>query len=94
MRHLQIILALEMHTYSITTLIMVIHSLIKDKYTALLQQELQNPYWCLHDPVTIKSYQMSTEMDIETTPHFMYFSGNTLTVSLDQLTKYNSFITL
>ena len=25
-----------------------------DKYTALLQQELQNPYWCLHDPVTIK----------------------------------------
>ena len=21
---------------------------------ALLQQELQNPYWCLHDPVTIK----------------------------------------
>ena len=26
----------------------------KDKYTALLQQELHNPYWCLHDPVTIK----------------------------------------
>ena len=23
-----------------------------DKYTALLQQELQNPYWCLYDPVT------------------------------------------
>ena len=23
----------------------------KDKYTALLQQELQNPYWCLHDPI-------------------------------------------
>ena len=22
----------------------------KDKYTALLQQELQNPYWCLHTP--------------------------------------------
>ena len=22
-----------------------------DKYTALLQQELQNPYWCLHDPI-------------------------------------------
>ena len=21
----------------------------QDKYTALLQQELQNPYWCLHD---------------------------------------------
>ena len=26
----------------------------KDKYTALLQQELQNPYWCLHDPITTK----------------------------------------
>ena len=26
----------------------------KDKYTALLQQELQNPYWCLHDPLTTK----------------------------------------
>ena len=23
----------------------------KDKYAALLQQELQNPYWCLHDPI-------------------------------------------
>ena len=28
----------------------------KDKYTALLQQELQNPYWCLHDLITTKSY--------------------------------------
>ena len=44
----------------------------KDKYTALLQQELQNPYWCLHDPITTKGYQISTEMDIETTPHAMY----------------------
>ena len=30
----------------------------KDKYTALLQQELQNPYWCLCDPITNKSYQI------------------------------------
>ena len=43
-----------------------------DKYTALLQQELQNPY-CLHDPITTKSYQISSEMDIETMPHAMYF---------------------
>ena len=49
----------------------------KDKYTALLQQELQNPCWCLHDPVTTKCYQMSTDMDMETMPHTMYFSGNT-----------------
>ena len=27
----------------------------KDKYTALLQQELQNLYWCLHNPITTKS---------------------------------------
>ena len=53
----------------------------KDKYTALLQQELQNPYWCLDNPVTTKSYQISTEMDIETMPHAMYFSGNLKTVT-------------
>ena len=53
----------------------------KDKYTALLQQELQNPYWCLHDPITTKSYQVYSDMDIETMPHAMYFSGNTSTVT-------------
>ena len=53
----------------------------KDQYTALLQQELQNLYWCLHNPVTINSYQISMEMDIETMPHTMYFSGNTETVT-------------
>ena len=46
-----------------------------------MQQELQNPYWCLHDPVTTKSYQISTEMDIETMLHAMYFSGNAETVT-------------
>ena len=53
----------------------------KDKYTALLQQELQNPYWCLHDPITTQSYQISSDMDIETTPHTMYFDGNASTVT-------------
>ena len=53
----------------------------KDKHTALLQQELQNCYWCLHDPITTKSYQISTEMDIETMPHAMYFLGNTKTIT-------------
>ena len=48
----------------------------KDKYMMLLQQELQNPYWCLHDPIATKSYHISSEMDIETMPHAMYFSGN------------------
>ena len=53
----------------------------KDKYTALLQQELQNPYWCLHSPIATKSYQISSEMDIETMPHAMYFSGNKETIT-------------
>ena len=33
----------------------------RDKYTALLQQELQNPYWNLHDPITTKSYKTKRE---------------------------------
>ena len=49
---------------------------MRDKYTALLQQELQNPYWNLHDPIMTKRY-----MDIETMPHAMYFTGNSDTVT-------------
>ena len=52
----------------------------KDKYTALLQKELQNPYWCSHDPIMTKSYQISTEMNTEA----MYFSGN-----IEVVTKIN-----
>ena len=54
---------------------------VRDKYTALLQQELQNPYWNLHDPIMTKSYQISKDMDIETMPHAMYFTGNPDTVA-------------
>ena len=52
-----------------------------DKYTALLQQELQNPYWNLHDSITTKSYQISKDMDTETMPHAMYFMGDPDTVT-------------
>ena len=52
-----------------------------DKYTTLLQQELQNPYWCLHDPITTKSYQISSEIDIETMSHAMYFPGGKATIT-------------
>ena len=55
-----------------------------DKYTALLQQELQNPYWNLHNPIMTKSYQISKDMDIEMMPHAMYFTGD-----LDTVTKIN-----
>ena len=53
----------------------------KDKYTALLQQEIQNLSWCLHNPITTKSYQISSEMDVETMPHAMYFSGSKETIA-------------
>ena len=56
----------------------------RDKYTELLQQELQNPYWNLHNPITNKTYQISKDMDIETMPHAMYFTGD-----LDTVTKIN-----
>ena len=42
-----------------------------DKYPVLLQQELQNPYWCLHDLIATKSYQISSDMDVETMLHTM-----------------------
>ena len=52
-----------------------------DKYTALLQQELQNPYWNLHDPIMTKSYQLSKDMDMEMMPHAMYFTGDFDTIT-------------
>ena len=52
-----------------------------DKYTALLQQALQNSYRCLHDPITTKSYQISLEMDIEMMHHAMYFSSDKVTIT-------------
>ena len=48
----------------------------------MLQQELQNPYWNLHDPIMTKS--CLKDMDIETMPHAMYFTNN-----LDTVTKIN-----
>ena len=53
----------------------------KDKYATLLQKELQNPYWCLHDPIATKSYKISFVKNIETMPHAMYFSGNKETIA-------------
>ena len=55
-----------------------------DKYTALLQQELQNPYLNLHDPIMTKSYQISKDMDIEMMPHAIYFTDH-----FDTITKIN-----
>ena len=62
----------------------------KDKYTALLQQELQNPYWNLHDPIVTKSYQISKNMDIETMPHVMYFNEDSDTVTKSNQVPYQT----
>ena len=56
----------------------------------MLQQELQNLYWCLHDPITIQSYQISSDMDIETVPHTMYFDGNVNTVTKINYVPYQT----
>ena len=63
-----------------------------DKYTALLQQELQNPYWNLHDPIMTKNYQISKDMDIETMPHAMYFMGNPDTVTKINHIPYQTIV--
>ena len=63
-----------------------------DKYTALLKQKLQNPYWNLHDPITTKSYQISKDMDIETMPHAMDFTSNTDTVTKINHIPYQTIV--
>ena len=63
-----------------------------DKYTALLQQELQNPYWNLHDPIMTKSYQISKDMDIELMPHAMYFTGDSDTVTKINHVPYQTIV--
>ena len=63
-----------------------------DKYTALLQQELQNPYWNLHDPITTKSYLISKDMDIEMMPHTMYFTDDPDTVTKINHVPYQTIV--
>ena len=63
-----------------------------DKYTALLQQKLQNPYWNLHNPIMTNSYQISKDMDIETMPHAMYFTGDPDTVTKINHVPYQTIV--
>ena len=56
-----------------------------DKYTALLQQELHNPYWNFN-------YQISKDMDIETMPHTMYFMGDPDTVTKINHVPYQTIV--
>ena len=58
----------------------------------MLQQELQNPYWNLHDPIMTKTYQISKDMDIETMPHAMYFTGDPDTVTKINHVPYQTIV--
>ena len=63
-------------TYNIMTSIMVMHSLSK-----ISTQHYYNKNYKTHTGVYMtlsqpRSYQISSEMDVETMPHAMYFSGS------------------
>ena len=58
----------------------------------MLQQELQNPYWNLHDPMMTKSYHISKDMDIEMMPHAMYFTGDPDTVTKINHVPYQTIV--
>ena len=72
---------LAMLTSNIIILIMVMHSLSQTNIQHFYNKNYQNPYWCLHNPITAKSYQISSEMDIKTMPHAMYFSDDKETIT-------------
>ena len=63
-----------------------------DKYTALLQQELQNPYWNSHNPIMTKNYKISKDMDIESMPHAMYFMDDPDTVTKINHVPYQTIV--
>ena len=58
----------------------------------MLQQELQNPYWNLHDTIMTKRYQISKDMDIEMMPHAMYFTGDPDTVTKINHVPYQTLV--
>ena len=64
-------------TYNTMTSIMVMHSLSKTS-----TQHYYNKNYKIRTGVyTTKSYQICSEMDIETMPHAMYFSGSNETIA-------------
>ena len=72
---------LVMHTYSTMILTMVMHLFTKINMQHCYIKSYKTPYLCLHDPITIQSYQISSDMNIETMLHAMYFDGNASTVT-------------
>ena len=79
--NINIEILLKTHIYSIMILIIVMHSFTETNTQHCYNKSHKIPIGVLHDPVTTKSYQISTDMDIETMLHTMYFTGNTHTVT-------------
>ena len=73
--NINIEMSLAILTYNIMTLIMVMHSLSKTSTQHYYNRNHKTLTGVLHDPIMTKSYQISSEMDIKTMPHAMYFSG-------------------
>ena len=73
-------------TYSIMILTIKTHShsLINTQHC-----HNKNPYWNLHDPIMTK---ISKDMDIETMPHAMYFTGDPDTVTKINHIPYQTIV--
>ena len=69
-------MSLVILTYNIMTSIMVMHSLSKTNMQHYYSKNNKTCNWCLHDPITTKSYQISSQIDVEMMPHAMYFLGS------------------
>ena len=82
--NINIEMSLVILTYNTMTSIMMMHSLAKTSTQHYYNRNYKTLTWCLHDPITIKSYEISSEMEVETMPHAMYFSG-----SIEAVTKIN-----
>ena len=69
-------MSLVILTYNIMTSIMVMHSLSKTNIQHYYSKNNKTCNWCLHDPITTKRYQISSQIDVEMMPHAMYFLGS------------------
>ena len=77
--HIEILLVT--HTYSVMNLITKTYSQSGTNTQHYYNKNYKIHTGIIHDPITTKSYQISKDMDIETMPHAMYFTGNSDTVT-------------
>ena len=77
-----------MHTYNIMISTTKVYSQLRTNIQHYYNKNYKTHIGTnLHGPITTKSYQISKDMDIETMPHVMYFTGNS-----DTVTKINQVV--